>query len=266
MTTPTMRNRFTEGHVDADGFRIRYVEAGAGDVVVYLHGAGGLRVSAGHDILAERRRVIAFELPGFGDSPANDRSASMADLANSMIEAVERLGLERFDLMGSSFGGTLAMWLATTRPQLLRTLVLAAPAAIRPDEPEQGGPTTDPSLLYAHPERVPPGPAPTPEVVAKQTALVQRLRGGPRDPELERRLAEMTVPTLVLFGTSDRVIPPEMGRHYRQLLPDCQLVFLYDAGHLLDADRPEAFAAVVEAFQQAPESFLVNQESGLRYP
>ena len=62
---------FTEGYVEADGFRIRYLEAGHGSLVVMLHGVGGLIRSKVHDELAKKSRVIAFEMPGLGQSPAN---------------------------------------------------------------------------------------------------------------------------------------------------------------------------------------------------
>src|SRR5947199_279790 len=99
-------------------------------------------------------------------------------------------------------------------------------------------------LLYAHPERQPPRPAPDPAILAKQETLLARLAGPARDPELEEQLGGLNVSTLVLFGTLDRSIPPEMGRIYREKLPNCHLVLVYDAGHALDMDRPEAFASV----------------------
>ena len=122
---------FAERHLDADGFRIRYLEAGQGPPLVHLHGAGGLGSSRAHDLLAERFRVIAFEVPGFGESPENQRSRSMAELARSMARAITVLGLDRFNLMGTSFGGTLALWLAVQHPDRLDALVLESPAAIR---------------------------------------------------------------------------------------------------------------------------------------
>ena len=64
---------FAERHVDADGFRIRYREAGHGPPLVLLHGAGGPRLGRAHDLLATRFRVIAFEVPGVGESPENQQ-------------------------------------------------------------------------------------------------------------------------------------------------------------------------------------------------
>jgi pimeloyl-ACP methyl ester carboxylesterase len=87
-----------------------------------------------------------------------------------------------------------------------------------------------------------------------------------RDPDLERRMGSLDVATLVVWGTEDRVIPAEMGREYAAIMPRCRLVFIYDAGHAIDADRPEAFAAVTGDFLNRGEQFVVRQESALLYP
>jgi pimeloyl-ACP methyl ester carboxylesterase len=255
---------FVERRVDADGFDIRYAEAGEGPPIVCFHGGGGLRISRGHELLAESHRVIAFEAPGFGDSPPNDRSRTMADLAATMGAAIDALGLDRFNLWGTSFGGRLALWLAIEMPDRarLQSLVLAAPAAIL------FGPRRDatPELLYAHPERRPAGGPPPPDVIAKQRVLVDRLVVPPRDPELEAAMRGLSVPTLVLFGSEDRITPAEYGRLYRELLPNCQFVIVYDAAHAIDGDRPEAFAAIVTDFVAHREQFVVRRESRLLYP
>jgi pimeloyl-ACP methyl ester carboxylesterase len=105
-----------------------------------------------------------------------------------------------------------------------------------------------------------------PAVRAKQEALVNRLMGPPRDEAMESLFPSLTMPVLVLFGTLDRVIPPDMGRIYREKLPNCHFMLLYDAAHALDADRPEAFASVVSDFLKRRESFIVNTGSGLINP
>lgn len=101
---------------------------------------------------------------------------------------------------------------------------------------------------------------------AKQRELVERLIGPPRDAELEGAMRELHVPTLVLFGTEDRLTPPELGRHYREILPNCSFVIVYDAAHAIYDDRPEAFAAIVADFVEHREQFVVRRESGLLYP
>ena len=120
---------FREGHIDADGFGIRYMEGGEGVPLVHLHGAGGLRLTPAHELLARRFRVVAFEMPGFGTSPLNTRTESMPELASTMARAIDKIGLDNFNLMGTSFGGKTAVWLALQATQRVLALVLEAPAA-----------------------------------------------------------------------------------------------------------------------------------------
>ena len=257
---------FAERYVEAEGFRVRYLEAGQGPTLVHFHGAGGVRLTGGHDRLAERFRVLAVEVPGFGAS-VNKTSRSTPELALSLAGVIRALGVDRYSLWGTSFGGRLALWLALQAPEGIDALVLEAPAAIVPEgsRPPAGTPEERMRLLFAHPERQPPPPPEDPEVRARQQALLRRI-GSPTREETEARLPELAVPTLVLFGTEDRVIPPEMGRVYREKVPSCSYLLVYDAGHEVAADRPEAFAAVVADFLTHREQFIVSQASGLKYP
>jgi pimeloyl-ACP methyl ester carboxylesterase len=259
---------FREGQVEADGFRIRYAEAGQGVPLVHLHGAGGLRLTPAHDLLSRHFRVIAFEMPGFGHSPENARSRTMPELAMTMARAADALRLDRFNLWGTSFGGKTALWLAAQQPERVLGLVLEAPAAIRPEgvEPPSGTPEEMARLLYAHPERVALITLPDPAVQAKTRPLVMRLLSPPRDAELEARMRHLETPTLVLFGTLDHVIPPAMGRIYKELMPNCHLSFVYDAGHLIGAERPEAFVEVVADFLDRHEAFVISRGDTVIHP
>src|SRR5256885_17036436 len=95
---------FREGHVDADGFRIRYLEAGDGVPLVHLHGAGGLRLTPAHELLARRFRVVAFEMPGFGNLPVNTRPGSMPEVASTVGPVADKLGLGPVNPVGDSVG------------------------------------------------------------------------------------------------------------------------------------------------------------------
>ena len=214
---------FREGYVEADGLRIRYLEAGQGVALVHLHEAGGLHLTPAHDLLCRRFRVVAFEIPGSGESPENVRTQSTPELASTMARAVESLGLHTFNLMGTSFGARMALWLALQAPQRVLALVLEAPAAIRPEPVE-------------------------------------------RDAELETRLPTLSTPTLVVFGTMDTVIPPEMGRVYKELMPNSHLVFVYDAGHAVSGARPEAFVEVVADFLERHEAFVISRRATVIHP
>jgi pimeloyl-ACP methyl ester carboxylesterase len=256
---------YREGHVEADGFRIRYAEAGEGQPLVHLHGAGGMRLNPAHDLLAKQFRVIAFEMPGFGHSPENTRSRSMPELASTMVAAADALGLDRFNLWGTSFGGRASVWLAIQQPERLSALVLESPAAILPPgaRPASGTPEEMARLLYGHPERMPPL-APDPAIAAKQQALVRRLAHPSSD--IEQRIGSVETPTLVLFGTLDRMIPPEMGRRYKELMPNCQLSLVYDAGHVIATERPEAFVEVVSDFLERHEAFVISRSHTVIHP
>ena len=259
---------FKEGFVEADSFRIRYMESGQGPPLVHLHGAGGLRLTPSHDLLARQFRVVAFEMPGFGQSAENTRTRDMVELASTMSQAIDKLGLDTFNLMGTSFGAKAALWLALQQPDRVLALVLEAPAAIRPEgsQPPSWAPEEMARRLYAHPEKLAPPPAIDPAVQVKTQALVRRLRGPDRDPELERRLLELATPTLVLFGTLDAIIPPDMGRYYRELIPNSHLVFVYDAGHAISTERPEAFTEVVADFLERRDAFVINRTNTVIHP
>jgi pimeloyl-ACP methyl ester carboxylesterase len=257
---------FVEAYVDSDGFRIRYLEAGTGPPLVWLHGGGGLHLSRAHALLADRYRVIALEVPGFG-SAANDRSASYPDLGATMAGAVRQLGVERFNLWGTSFGSIVALWWAIGDSASIDALVLECPAAIVPEGAVRpsGTPEEMRRRLYAHPERQPIRPPEDPSVIARMRALMRRLPRHSR-ASTEAKLAELRVPTLVLFGTQDAVVPAEMGRIYREKMPNCNYVLVYDAGHEVGAERPEAFASLVGDFLDRREAFIVNAKSSLLNP
>ena len=108
-------------------------EAGQGEPLVSLHGAGGMKLYHSHELYAAQYRVIIFQVPGFGQSPANERSQSMSELALTMAQAVTNLGIERFNLMGNSFGGQARALAGSAAARTGTALLLVAPAAIRPE-------------------------------------------------------------------------------------------------------------------------------------
>jgi len=259
---------FTEEFVDADGFRIRYLHSGVGDALVHIHGAGGMRLTPAHELLSQNFRVIALEVPGFGQSPANERTKSMADLGRTMNQALASIGVERYVVWGTSFGGKVALFMALDKPGAIEALVLESPAAIRPEGHvrHRGTPEQHANLLFAHPERQPPPPPLDPAILKKQEALVARLRGPNRDPALEDRLGEIEAHTLVLFGTDDKMIPSEMGGIYKEKLRNCNFILVYDAGHAIGSDRPEAFSSLVSDFLARGERFVVSARPSVIQP
>jgi pimeloyl-ACP methyl ester carboxylesterase len=263
---PITADGFVERQVEADGFTIRALERGEGGTLVYFHGGGGLHPSPGLALLAERYKVIAFELPGFGQSPENTRTQSLDELAETMAQAVDAAGVASFTLLATSFGAAVALRLALSHTDRVEAMVLESPAAFRPEEsrPHELTPAELSAALYVHPENA-PSPE-SPEVVGKQLALLARLRGPNHDPEFEARLRGFELSTLVLFGTRDGLISPRMGRIYKDLMPNCSLVFVYGAAHEIQFDRPEAYANVIADFVDRQEAFVVNVNSGQLAP
>ena len=92
-TTTTPGTQFVEHHVEADGFRVRYLTAGSGEPLVMLHGAGGIELNPAHDLLAREFHVHVVEMPGFGDE-ANTRTSTLAELADTVAATASVIGLD----------------------------------------------------------------------------------------------------------------------------------------------------------------------------
>jgi 4,5:9,10-diseco-3-hydroxy-5,9,17-trioxoandrosta-1(10),2-diene-4-oate hydrolase len=260
---------FKEDHAEVDGFRIRYWESGpprpAGTVVLLESLTWGLAKL--RDALVQQYRVIALELPGFGDSPANTRSQSVQELANTVARAVAQVAPETYTLIGTSFGANVALWQTLQSPDKVEALVLIAPTALLPAAGRiTRAPEETAKRLFAHPEKVQGLPAVDPAIVAKEQALVQRLTGGMHDTEAERRLGEIPCATLVLFGSEDKMVAPEAARIYRERIPNSNLSFVYDAGHLIEAERPEALVNAVSDYVELRETFIVGRQTGIINP
>ena len=107
-----------------------------------------------------------------------------------------------------------------------------------------------------------------PDAVTALVLLGPQLIGGDgraADETLAARLGALKVPLLTIFGTKDEAAPPEAGRHYRQRLASCNVVFVYDAGAAMADERPEAVAELAIDFLHRGDTFLVHQTSDLLY-
>ena len=251
---------FTVGAVDVDGFTVRYWEAGEGTPIVWLHGAGSPQFSRALDLVASENRVYMLELPGFGESALNDRTASAADMAATVAEVIRALGLTSAHVWGTSMGGVIATHLALDHPDLVDSLILEGPAPFRTGglNPAETDPADLAKAFNRHPDRVawrrPSAPDPA------RWPLITKIMGGEHDSELEARLSQIQAPTLALWGTDDLVTPAAAGRVYKEHVPHCSYVLVYDAAHDVQGDRPEACSDLVRDFVARGLNFVISSE------
>lgn len=240
---------------------IPYRVAGTGPPVLYLHAAGGARATAGLALLARSRRIHMPVIPGFDGTPTVGSVATMRDIAGLGAAFIETVIGEPADVIGQSFGGWAAPWLALDRAEAVGLLVLECPAGFRPAG--HPPPSSDPELrlrqMFAYPERRPPETR-SEETLARNRDMLHRYHGSEtRDDALIGRLGEIGAPTLILLGTKDGRMPRESVQLLKDRLPRGFLVYVYDAAHSIETDQPERFANLVEDFLRRGETFIVNQ-------
>ncbi|MGB6165914.1 MAG: alpha/beta fold hydrolase [Pseudonocardiaceae bacterium] len=261
----------------------QYLEAGAGPPLLLLHGYEQSATSWRWVIpgLARTHRVLALSLPGHGDSaPAAGGYAPGRDLAPFVTGFLDTLGVGPLEVVGNSVGGAVALRLALADPKRVRTLTLVASAGLGRDvnpllalaaQPVLGElaillsrvpggdllrTTMSAAMLFAQPWRVPA------EFVTEQHALGHRAGhleaatamaralfdvNGQRDVLLDQ-LHTLTMPTLVIWGACDYVLPAYQAQAAVDRLPAGRLSLFPDCGHLPHVECPDRFAAVLSEF------------------
>jgi pimeloyl-ACP methyl ester carboxylesterase len=284
--------------VEVEGYRIAYHEALPPakapplhlerPPLVLVHGLGtNLSVwRLNIDELARGRRVVAFDLPGFGCSGKDDVPGTMAFFARIAAGVLDALDLDEADVAGVSMGGQVSATLALTRPERVRRLVLVSPAGIEAFTAAEAASirrlmtadalvrlddrtvqrtiarnlarNTDAARWLMRQRQAFTERAATYRAYAEANA---RAVGGMLEAPVADRLGALAMPTLMLFGASDRLIPnpfvhghlaPEdVARTAARAAPDARVELLADAGHLLMLDRPAAFHRRVRRFLSA---------------
>lgn len=250
--------------------RTRYLEAGAGEPVILLHGAGFTNDADSWlltiEPLAARFRVLAPDCLGWGLGDRLNTAYSFAYLVDHVRELQDALGIARSHVVGHSMGGWIASLLAYESPNRVDRLVLIAsggtatrplPAMVRfkPPTPDEiraelearfGGRGVDIDRLVeqnirkaANAEWV----EAFGKVMAHMTDPLTRLRYNTR-----RRLPYITAPTLIVWGRDDQVNPLEMGEETHRLIPGSRLVVLDGCGHAVPTERPDDLARVLLGF------------------
>jgi pimeloyl-ACP methyl ester carboxylesterase len=238
---------------------LSYFAAGEGRPIVYLHPAGGVRWTKVLDELARSFKLLVPVVPGFDGTSSHDSVKSMRALAALVAEFIGKTAGGTCDLIGCSFGGYLACWLAAEHPQLVDHLVLECPAGFRPKG--QGRPSSPEELrklLFLHPEKLPPETKTAELEAANRRMLPHYGYSTDTDEELLARIPSIDKLTLILHGTADRMIPRESVQLLKSRLPHAYLVYVWDAAHAIEVDQPERMLAVLGSFLQRSEGFMVN--------
>lgn len=262
--------------IEVDGRQIHVDARGEGFPLLLLHGFGAstLLWEPVLPALARERRVVAIDLFGFGwtERPKEPAAYTLEGQMRMILGVADELGFERFDLGGHSYGGAIALYIASRHPERVRSLVLVDNAMPRYAAERRAKRYGSRALarLYVRTVALRSGRVRrgleesfaddakiTPQMVK---AYRDRLRvEGVEDafygltapngePPVELDLATIDQPTLVIWGESDTLISAEAARRSSTQLPHGRFVGLPACGHVPTAECPEAFVAAVTPF------------------
>lgn len=248
---------------------LAYDDRGSGPALVFVHGHPFSRRMWAPQLasLSDAFRVIAPDLPGYGESPPRGSIVTMRELADAVLELLDELALERATVTGLSMGGLVAMELGLGNPDRVDGLVLAATTAapITKEEAETRRRTAesieangilDHALEMAgrlfgpdarrDPELV--GPVLTMMLATSPAGAAAALRGRTERPAYDRLLGDLCVPVLVIAGDHDTYSTEAITSQLVSSLPEPEVLILAGVGHLPNLEAPEAFDGAVRAF------------------
>jgi pimeloyl-ACP methyl ester carboxylesterase len=239
---------------------LTYFVAGSGEPLLYLHPAAGISLSKPLEALAQSRTVYMPMTPGFDGTAPHDSIRSMEALADVAASFINVAIGKRCDVMGASFGGWEALWLAVKHPDKLDHLVLEAPAGVPAGG--KGGLPSDPAelrrKLFAHPDRAPPMTKPIEHIQGNRRMLDHYGAASLADGTLSGRVGEIKALTLILMGSKDEIIPRETGLYLKATIAGSHLAYVYDAAHVIESDQPERLLRIVASFLERGDAYIVN--------
>lgn len=253
------------GQIETARGRIGYLARGSGSEtpILFLHGVGSDKSvwKPQLDHFGMARHSIAFDYPGYGESELVD-GATRDDFAAAILAAMDALKIDNAHICGLSLGGVIAIAMHSAAPHRCRSLIIADSFAVHPDG--QGIHDRSVAASRAMTMRelaearsgVLLGSEATDEL---RTEVVNTMAA--IDPAAYRlgaaavwladqrdRAAEIDVPTLILVGDEDQITPLSLSEELRQLIPHSELGVIGKAGHLVNAEQPQAFNSAIESF------------------
>lgn len=235
------------------GCRTRIMRKGQGAPLLFLHGAAGAAAWLPFmETLSQSYDVIVPEHPGFGGSDTPDWLDNIGDLAYFYLDLMDHFGLSKVNLVGTSLGGWIAAEMAVRNCSALNSLTLVAAAGIHIAGVKRAdmfmwSPEETVMNLFHDPEIANKMPPPADEaalmVVLKNQLMTAKMGWSPRmhNPDLRKWLHRISVPTLIIWGDDDKVMPPAYGPAYRDLIPGSRLEVIKNCGHLPHVEKAGEF-------------------------
>jgi pimeloyl-ACP methyl ester carboxylesterase len=251
-----------ESRIDVRGAQVNLRRGGKGAPLLFLHGVQGLPETAkALERLSQRFDVLAPDHPGFGASDAPDWIDDVPDLGFFYLDLLDALDLKAVNVVGVSLGGWIAMEMAVRSTARMRSLTLAGSAGIH----VAGTPRGDMfiasqaelgKLLFADEKAAAAwaaqwqASAERQETYDKNRHAAAKYTWQPRlyDPRLEKWLHRIDLPTQILWGEADRLIPPAHAKALAGLIPRAEATMLPGCGHMIDIEQPDLLADAVSRF------------------
>jgi pimeloyl-ACP methyl ester carboxylesterase len=262
----TVPDSVSESRVTVAGLGLRVLRKGSGPPLVVVHGSlGNVGWVPLYEQLAESYTVFVPDVPGYGQSDRPDWARSPRDLAILLQQLMDALGLVDVTLVGLGFGGFLAAEMASMNQGRLSRMVLVGATGIRPREGEIAD-----QMLIGFPEWGLSGfrdlssfrdlfgvdslPDDLYSLWDLSTEMTARVCWKPWmfSDQLPHLLSEVRVPTLLVWGEHDRLVPIDIAHQYQALLPNATLEIVAEAGHVVDLEAPEALTNLIRRHAANP--------------
>jgi pimeloyl-ACP methyl ester carboxylesterase len=250
-------SRFTREALTIDGVKTVVYTAGEGEPLVFFHGAGTVDGYDFAEAWAGKFKVIVPYHPGFGESGDDPTFSDMHDYVMHYLELFDALKLDKFNLVGLSMGGFLAAKFASEHGHRVKKLALIAPLGmIDPKHPTMDIIATPgeeiPGLLVSNfdviKKRLPEKP--DLDFIGeryREAGTVARLFWEhPVDKKFLRYLHRIKIPTMIVWGDEDKIIPVQQAELWRKFLPHADIKTYKGAGHLVHLEKPEAVDAIAK--------------------
>ncbi len=286
-----------ERQVEVLGRPVNYIDVGAGPTVFMVHGLSGNWMNWLENIpqLAREHRVIAMDLPGFGRSPLPKAELTIGLYCDVLIAMMHKLDIETATFVGNSMGGQIVTKLSLEHPELVDRLVLVSPAGVTIDiarNPQvlwvlktfgwlytagarSASFGSDPlsksaplrrallGVVCRYPERL-PGPLVQRQLVGAGTAGFAPAVHAIGNCDLQDELERVDVPTLLIWGRNDRIIPSGDLRLWSRDVEDSEAIIYEDTGHVAMFERPARFNADVNAFLTRTADSVRSSTAGVQ--